>query len=79
MPAAEFWDSTPRIIVLTFKAHDLRLQREHNDRAWLAWHIAVLPHMKPIPKLDELLIKPRVQQTTEQMRETMRMLARTFK
>lgn len=34
-------------------------EREHNARAWLAFHIAYLPHQKrPVP-LADLMIKPR--------------------
>lgn len=32
-----------------------RLKREHNDRAWLAWHIEALARQKKLPKLKELL------------------------
>ena len=30
------------------------LKREHNDRAWLAWHIAYLPRAKKPVKLKAL-------------------------
>ncbi len=32
------------------------LQFEHNDRAWLAWHIAFLSRMKKIPSLSRLKV-----------------------
>jgi len=35
--------------------------------------------MKPIPPLDDLLIKPRTVQSPEQMREALRMFANTYK
>lgn len=44
-----------------------RLRREHNDRAWLAWHIEALHRAKKLPKLDKLLAKkPTRRQTWEE-------------
>jgi len=34
-----------------------RLEREHNDRAWLAWHIVAMDRAKRLPKLKTLLAK----------------------
>lgn len=34
-----------------------RIVREHNQRAWLAWHIAALQRAKRLPKLKTLLAK----------------------
>jgi hypothetical protein len=31
------------------------LEREQQDRAWLAWHIAALPRMKNFPTLEKLM------------------------
>lgn len=31
--------------------------REHNERAWLAWHIAALQRSKKLPKLKTLFSK----------------------
>jgi hypothetical protein len=31
------------------------LEREHNDRAWLAWHVAALQRTRKLPKLDSLM------------------------
>lgn len=44
------------------------LRREHNDRAWLAWHIAALPKAKRLPSLQSLLAPPerKLQATTWQ-------------
>ena len=36
-----------------------RLEREHNDRAWLAWNSAALQRAKRMPKLQALMIKRR--------------------
>jgi hypothetical protein len=33
------------------------MRREHNERAWAAWHVAALSRAKKIPKLETLLIK----------------------
>lgn len=32
--------------------------REHNARAWLAWHIAYLPNQKRPVKLKALMVEP---------------------
>lgn len=37
------------------RGHHMRLRREHEGRAWLAWHVAALPKMKKFPKLSDLL------------------------
>jgi hypothetical protein len=57
-----FWNSTPREMELSFKAAALRRRRDHNDRAWLAFHIAAFQRVKKIPKLDKLMIKERIVQ-----------------
>lgn len=49
-----------------------RLLREHNDRAWAAWHTAWLTAYAPqkpgkFPKLDKMLSRgPRKRQTADQ-------------
>ncbi|KQZ00904.1 hypothetical protein ASD45_08555 [Pseudolabrys sp. Root1462] len=53
-----------------------RYQREHDQRAWLAWHIAYLPRSeKPVP-LDRLLsrARPREPQTDEEAFEIVKLL-----
>lgn len=42
------------------------MEREHNDRMSLAWHIAALPRTKRFPKLEKLLVK----QTATRKRQT---------
>ncbi|MBR1193240.1 hypothetical protein [Bradyrhizobium sp. AUGA SZCCT0160] len=49
------------------KARIAELEREHNDRAWLAWHTAALPRSKKFPALKKLMIRERHTQTAEQM------------
>ena len=47
-----------------------RLTREHNDRAWAAWHTAGLGRIKRFPKLKELTLgdkEPRRQTIEEQI------------
>jgi hypothetical protein len=52
------------------------LRREHNSRAWLAWHIAALQRTKKLPTLRSMLAKekPRAQSWQEQI-EIMRQYA----
>lgn len=56
--------------------------REHNERAWLAYHIAALPRAKKFPKIEAMMIKGdarrrRIRQTPEQMMAICRMMAAT--
>jgi len=53
----QFWRSTPREVLAFLEGVQLRLEREHQARAWLAWHIAALPRAKRLPKLEDLLGK----------------------
>lgn len=61
----------------TLSAYNAAAIREHNDRAWLAWHIGALPRMKKYPRLDELRIKPQAKprQNVEQQIAVARMWA----
>ena len=54
-------------------------EREHNGRAWLAFHIAHLPHQKrPIPLADLMITRrkqgdpPKGRQRTAEIETTMR-------
>lgn len=31
------------------------VERDHQGRAWLAWHVAALPRLKKFPTLESLL------------------------
>ena len=42
-----FWHTPLREISLVLKGHSARLRREHNDRAWVAWHTARLTAYPP--------------------------------
>ncbi len=56
-----FWEQTARTVQLTFDAGAERLGREHNDRAWMAWHVAALQRSKKFPQLSKLLVQRRKQ------------------
>lgn len=58
-----------------FRSAAHRADREHNDRAWLAWHIAALTRTKKMPKLQKLQVRVRRKpQTGEQMLQIAKML-----
>jgi hypothetical protein len=56
-----------------------RLTREHNDRAWLAWHTTAIGRMKRFPELKHLTIsktsEPRRQTAEEQIHIAMQWTA----
>lgn len=54
--AARFWKITPKEVEREMHGAGLRREREHNERAWLAWHIVALDRTKKLPKLETLLI-----------------------
>jgi len=51
-----FWALTPRLYVTHMQGARMRFEREHNERAWVAWHTAYLPKLKKPVGLQELLI-----------------------
>src|SRR5262245_20978433 len=52
-----FWDQTPRTSSLDFDAlQEIQINR-HNDRAWLAWHVAALHRAKKMPQLNSLMAR----------------------
>jgi hypothetical protein len=53
---SQFWDLTLREVVVVLRGAGERSRKAHNDRAWLAWHIAHLPKLKRLPKLASLMI-----------------------
>jgi hypothetical protein len=55
LPPDRFWRLSPRLYMLEMKGASAKLDREHRDRAWLAWHAAYLPDAKRRPKLEELI------------------------
>lgn len=50
-----FWKLTPREIARETLSHIRLLEREHDERAWLAWHIAALPRERKFPRLKQLM------------------------
>jgi hypothetical protein len=52
-----FWDQTFETLQICLDGKADALEREHNERAWLAWHIAAMPRMKDFPKLEKLLYR----------------------
>lgn len=64
---------------LIFAGHRETIQREHNERAWLAWHIEALRRQKKLPKLEKMLIKERKRQTWQQQMQVMGMWAAVMK
>jgi hypothetical protein len=63
-----FWDQTFRTLSAAMHGKLKASRHEHNQRAWLAWHIAALYRAKKMPKLKSMLArdKPRVQSWQEQ-------------
>lgn len=58
-------------MALHFGALSDRAVREHNERVWLAYHIAGLPRLKKFPDMKKLLARDetaprRAPQTSEQ-------------
>jgi hypothetical protein len=67
---SHFWRLTLREIGVILDGAAGRLRREHNDRAWLAWHVEALSRQKKLPKLKDLTFdaprKPKRRQTVEE-------------
>ena len=61
-----FWDQTARTIQIAYEGAIERRRLEHNDRAWLAWHVAAMSRGKRLPALRTLMQKrrPTVEETT---------------
>lgn len=57
-----------------------RLKREHNQRAWTAWHTANMTGVKKMPRLQTLLIRDQPKpQSIDQMRAVAQSWAAAFK
>jgi len=50
-----FWRLTYRETQAVIDGAANRFRREHDDRAWLAWHIEALHRSKRLPKLKTLM------------------------
>jgi len=55
----EFWALTPRETARAFEAARWRQEREQQQQAWLAWHVAALMRSKRLPALQRLMPRPR--------------------
>jgi hypothetical protein len=76
-----FWASTPRQLQMHFDAAVQRARREHQGRAWLAWHVAALYRAKTLPKPESLMgteRKRRAPQPWQEQRNVARMLTVLF-
>jgi hypothetical protein len=65
----DFWKLSPRQTHRTLAARVRMLERGHNERAWLAWHMASLQRSKHLPALAKLQIKhpkPKRRQTWQE-------------
>lgn len=54
-PAA-FWHLTPRLYLAHMRGASDRLEREHRDRAWLAWHVEALHRQKTLPDAEKFIL-----------------------
>lgn len=54
-----FWNQTFETLEICFNGKEEAREREHNDRAWLAWHTAGLSRIKDFPELKSLLYRPK--------------------
>ena len=52
---AEFGHQTPRLLKMHFDGWVKRQHRAARDRAWVAYHVALLPRLRTIPPLEELV------------------------
>ena len=66
---ARFWALTPAEVCREVRATANRRRREHDERAWLAWHIAALGRTKKMPKLSDLMSKNLERRTMPQTPE----------
>lgn len=64
---ARFWEISPRETTREIQAATVRLNREHKNRAWLAWHIAALGRIEKMPSLQKLMGEPEPEQTEDEM------------
>jgi hypothetical protein len=51
---ARFWTITPAEAAREMKGRAAMQRREHEQFAWLAWHIEALSRMKKLPPLSDM-------------------------
>jgi hypothetical protein len=63
-----FWDQTFRTMSIAINGKLRAARRDHNQRAWMVWHIAALQRSKKLPRLKSMIAKekPRAQSWQEQ-------------
>jgi hypothetical protein len=69
-PYELFWELTFFEIGMILEGVNQRHVQQHNDRAWMAWHIAAMGRAEKMPRLDRLTAKkprPSGQTWEEQM------------
>ena len=54
LPPGRVWKITPRLAHHEMRGAEQRLRREHDERAWLAWHAAYLPGSGKVVPLARL-------------------------
>jgi hypothetical protein len=59
LPPGRFWKITPRLYMTEMRGAAARIDREHNELAWAAWHIAFLPRAKRAPALSDMIVGPK--------------------
>ncbi len=72
---AGFWSLTSRLYLAQMKGASARLEREHKDRGWLAWHTAVLTRAETMPDFSKFVgespVNPQSPEHLQTMCETL--------
>lgn len=54
-PPGDFWGLTPRLYLAHMLGASDRLEREHRNTAWLAWHVEALHRAKKLPEAKQFM------------------------
>ncbi|MDG3040436.1 hypothetical protein [Roseicyclus marinus] len=78
-----FWRLTPRLYQHHMRGAQQRAEREHQGRAWLAWHTAALTRVAKLPKFEAVAgpsaASPRKRrQTPEEVARNLKMLGASW-
>ena len=57
------------------RSAEMRAEREHNARAWLAWHVEALRRMKRMPRLANMLVKSKRRRGPQSVEQQMHVMA----
>jgi len=52
---SDFWGLCPRLYLSHMRGAGDRLEREHRDRAWLAWHVEALSRQEKLPDAETFI------------------------